>query len=488
MQVSFWTDPVWDHEDPIGKRRRTLITLVVAALIGLLMTGVWGPGTTLGQGQRGDGALGQTVLDHLRSGAGFDTLAVIRLDPAGERQVRIGPDQGTHWELGSITETFTAHVLADAVERGEVSLTDPLARSLPELAGSEVGGVTLGELATHRAGLPPLLPSEARPLAALTLRDPYRASTRELIEEAGSVRVVNPGDYAESRLGAALLGHGLARATGHRDWETMIRDRLLAPLGMRDTVFAATADAIPETRVQGHQSNGRRPQPWAGEGGLPAGISTWITVADLTRYAQAVLAGSAPGMSAADPLADLGGDGRIGLFWRVSPGPAGQTLTWRHGGTSGGASILLVDRANERAVVVLSNTATSVDRLGAGLIADDKPPPRLPGLLEVLALLVMALGALWVIRRAGRATRRTELIVAGLDLLTLALVTAMVGDWITIPGWLHGVALGLGAGGLLLGVRAGKPLPWEGARPTADRVQLGISALLLLLVLGLRMV
>lgn len=490
MQVSFWTDPESDSEDPIGRRRRVIVTFVVAALIGFLMTGVWGPGTTLGRGRGGDVALGETVVDHLRSGAGFDTLAVVEIDSTGTRRVRLGPDQGAHWELGSITKTFTAQVLADAVQRGEVALADPVERHLPELAGSPVGRVTLEELATHRAGLPRLLPSEAArvPLAALTLRDPYRATTQEMLDEARTVELNHRGDYAYSNLGAALLGHALARATGSPDWATMIHDRLLEPLGMHDTVFAPTAGDIPDDRVRGHLSNGRRPQPWAAQGNLPAGVSTWITADDLTRYAEALLAGTAPGMAALEPLADVGSEGRIGLFWHLSPGPQGQTLTWHNGGTFGGSSILLFDRAGGRAVIVLSNTATSVDRLGAGLIAHDKPPQPLPGPLEILAFAVMAVGALWVARRARRATRRTELIVAGFDLITLALLTAMIGAWVTIPGWLHGLALGVGAGGLVLGVRAAKPLPWFGARPAADKVQLGISAALLLLVVGLRVV
>ncbi|WP_432558331.1 serine hydrolase domain-containing protein [Granulicoccus sp. GXG6511] len=490
MQLSFWTDPDRDFEDPIGRRRRIILTLVIAALVGFLLSGVWGPGITLGRGQTGDPALAEDVLDHLRSNAGFETIAVVTLDPGGARQARLGPDEGSHWELGSITKTFTAQVLADAVDRDEVRLEDTLAQHLPELAGSEVGAVTLGELATHRAGVPRLLPSESRraPLAALTLRDPYRATTPELLQEARAVALERPGEYAYSNLGADLLGHALARATGHADWTSTVHTRLLEPLGMRDTVFAATPDELPANRVQGHQTNGRRPQAWAAEGGLPGGVSTWITVADFRRYAEALLAGTAPGMTALDPIADVGDEGRIGLFWQISPGPENQQLTWHNGGTFGASSILLLDRDADKAVLVLNNTSTSVDRLGAGLIADDKPPQPLPGVLEIVALAVMALGAWWVTRRARAATRRAELISAALDLITIALLTAMIGAWFTVPGWLHGVALGLGMGGLLLSVRGAERLPLYGSRPTADKVQVAVSGLLLLVVIGLRLV
>jgi len=490
VQSSFWTDPDRDFEDPIGRRRRIVFTLVATALVGFLMSGVWGPGIALGQGQRGDGVLGERVLDHLRSSGGYDTMSVVEIDRAGSREVRLGPDPGRHWEFGSITKTFTGHVLADAVERGEVNLDDRLALHLPELAAAEVGDVTLGELASHRAGVPRLLPSEQRraPLAALTLRDPYRATTEEVIEESRALQLSGRGDYAYSNLGAELLGHALARATGFQDWTAMVRARLLEPLGMQDVVFAADPGSVPDDRVRAHQTNGRTPQPWAAEGALPAGVSTWITEADATRFATALLDGSAPGMKALEPTAEVGGEGRIGLFWHLSPGPEDQTFTWHNGGTFGGSSILLLDRDAHKAVLVLNNSATSVDRLGAGLIAEDSTPQPLPGILEIVAFLVVALGAWWITRRARAATRRIELVVAGIDLLTIALFTAMIGAWFVIPGWLHGVAVGLGAGGLLLSIRGAESLPWWGPRPQTDKIQLSISVVLLLVVIGLRVV
>lgn len=490
MQRSFWTDPEQDYEDPIGRRRRIIFTLIAGAIAGFMLSGLWGPGTTLGNQHSGDAELGDKVLDHLRASAGLDTLAVVEIDPSGVREVRLGSDQGTHWEFGSITKTFTGHVLADAVQRGEVTLGDTLAQHVPELAGSEIGEVTFGELAAHRGGVPALLPSEARraPLAALTLRDPTRATTADLLAEARDIKLEQRGVYAYSNLGADLLGHALSRATGHVDWATMVRARLLEPLGMRDTFFAPRRDDLPTDRVRGHATNGRSAQAWASEGGLPGGISTWITTADATRYAEALLAGSAPGMSAMEPTAEVGSEGRIGLFWHISPGPKEQRLTWHNGATFGAASILLLDRDAKKVVLVLSNTATSVDRLGAGLIADDKPPQPLPGALEIVALAGVALGSWWVTRRARKASKRIEFVGLGLDLLTIALLTGAIGAWYVVPGWLHGIAVGLGAGGLLLSIRGGQKLPWFGERPRNDKIQVAVSAALLLLVIGLRVV
>src|SRR3954452_19057480 len=83
------------------------------------------------------------------------------IEPAGRRVIAYGapatadphPLNGdTVYEIGSITKVFTSLLLADAVERGEVALTDPVGKFLPaKVKVPERGGrsITLVDLATH---------------------------------------------------------------------------------------------------------------------------------------------------------------------------------------------------------------------------------------------------------------------------------------------------------------------------------------------------
>jgi serine-type D-Ala-D-Ala carboxypeptidase/endopeptidase len=59
----------------------------------------------------------------------------------------------------------------------------------------------------------------------------------------------------------------------------------------------------------------------------------------------------------------------VGLGWLIAhpPGAAGPVL-WHNGGTSGFRSFVAFTRETHTAVVVLSNTARSVDRLGLRLL------------------------------------------------------------------------------------------------------------------------
>jgi CubicO group peptidase (beta-lactamase class C family) len=71
----------------------------------------------------------------------------------------------TVFEIGSITKVFTSLLLADMTQRGEVSLTDPVAKYLPAAVKMpERNGrqITLVDLATHTSGLP-RLPSKLSP-------------------------------------------------------------------------------------------------------------------------------------------------------------------------------------------------------------------------------------------------------------------------------------------------------------------------------------
>lgn len=490
MLPPFWTTAEDDVEDPIGRRRRIIFTLVIGAIIGFLMAGVWGPGVMLGREMRGDTELGEKVYGHLRGNAGFRSLQVIEVDRAGVREAGLGPDEG-RWEAGALTMTFTGHLLADSVSRGEVRAEDRLAAHLPELAGSPVGDATLTDIATQRAGLPRMLPGESvRSVpAALFGVDPYAGTTPDtLLAEARKLPIENPGIYAHSQVGAALLGEALTRAAGQPDWPTLAKVRLFDPLDMRDTTIATSRDLIPPDAVRGHRPNGDRVRPSASTGAAAAGCCTWTTATDLGRYAQALLSGQVPGTAALEPVADGTAPARVGLFWLVSPGPQEQTLTWHFGGTAGSSSFLALDRDAGRAVVVLSNTSHPVDRLGAGLIADDKPPGAAPNPMDLLSALVLAAVVVWTVRRVLGASRRTQVLRAALDFASIALLTALLADWVTVPGWFHGIGVGVGAGALLLGLRRSAELPWTGEHPRSDRVQVIISAAVLLVVLVLMVV
>ena len=69
------------------------------------------------------------------------------------------PDKDTIFEIGSVTKVFTGLLLADMVERRELTLDDAINKFLPQGVRAPTRGekpITLVDLATHTSGLPRL--------------------------------------------------------------------------------------------------------------------------------------------------------------------------------------------------------------------------------------------------------------------------------------------------------------------------------------------
>lgn len=455
-------------------RPRLLVLAVAALVMGTsagLLAGLRGP--TLGAASTGDATLAADVRASFTSERGLGSLSAARVRDGqvtfaglGDAGAGAPPTPQTPYELGSITKTFTAALLADAVARGEVGLDDAVSTHLPELAGTPVGASTLRALATHTAGLPPF-PTSSAPGVLLRVvgnENPYAGSVADLLAATRTTRVSDAGSYRYSNLGVALLGHALARAAAAPDWPTLVRARILQPLGMNSTVVVGAPSDVPTGTARPHHANGWPAPFWTGAAFAPAGSSTVTTAADLATWARALLDGSAPGASAMDPVADIPG-GRIGLAWHVRE-VDGRTVTWHNGGTGGSRTILALDRQRGQAVLLLSSSERDADTAGLRLAATapgqpvaavDRPSPGWAGLIgwNVVALLLLGTAV-----RRWRAGRGWALLDGWLAAATGLLLLLVHGPWLLVPTALWvGLALTTGVLGVAASLRPGDPPP-----------------------------
>jgi CubicO group peptidase (beta-lactamase class C family) len=318
----------------------------------------------------GDAALVERARPLLVGARG--SVAIALIDGGEVEYAFFGADENTDFEIGSITKTFTGSLLADAIERGEVRADERLGDILP-LDQAPVADVTLEELATHTSGLPRIASGGTDVAGSLwaTFRhqDPYGADIGGLIEQARTATLDGRGTHAYSNLGIALLGQALAEAAG-LDYAELVQQRILNPLGMKDSYAPIVPTGLRPGFHTGMNAQGHPEAPWTMKASAPAG-GIRSTIADMTVYAQAQLDGTAPGASALDPRLDAGDGLRIGFNWFTSE-VDGEELQWHNGGTGGYASIVVLDRSTDRAVVVLSNTAASVDTAGFTLLTGEK--------------------------------------------------------------------------------------------------------------------
>ncbi|MEJ2854560.1 MULTISPECIES: serine hydrolase domain-containing protein [unclassified Saccharothrix] len=189
---------------------------------------------------------------------------------------------GTRFEIGSLTKTFTALLLAQMVAAGEVSHDDDVARYLPP--NSLRTPITLAQLATHTSGLPRLPPGLLRTALPRWFTNPYAAfGPNDLLNALPRTRTRDTGTrppYRYSNYGVALLGLALARAAGV-PYANLLADRVLHPLGLHDT------DCTDIHQATGHWHGRPRP-PWHIPG-LPAAGALRSTAPDLLRYLTALL-------------------------------------------------------------------------------------------------------------------------------------------------------------------------------------------------------
>ncbi len=137
---------------------------------------------------------------------------------------------------------------------------------------------------------------------------------------------------------------------------------------------------LPDDTPTGYSVTGRSEAPWAMNGWAPAG-GIRSTPADMVGYAQALLDGSAPGIDALTPRWESGLDAfaprwesaeqEVGYAWFTEE-IEGRTITWHDGGTGGFASIIILDRASNRAVIILSNTSASVNDAAMTLLLGER--------------------------------------------------------------------------------------------------------------------
>jgi CubicO group peptidase (beta-lactamase class C family) len=283
------------------------------------------------------------------------------------------PDEQTLFEIGSITKAFTGILLADMHLRGEVDLDDPLSRHLrgsgPAWRRREP---TLRELATHRSGLPNVPGALGRKELAFGLgiggRDPWRdvdAHRYLQLQRETSPRLAPGGRLRYSSMGYGLLGDALAAAAG-KQWEDLLRERILAPLGMHATAVTPAAAVI-----QGRSRRGK-PRPPI-EDLMPAAGSLRSNLADMSAFLEACRSpgpdppGEALGL-AQRPAHRINRRMSIGLGWLIVTPRAKNPVVWHNGGTWGFRSFAGFSQDRGRAALVLANTARSVDRLGWRLL------------------------------------------------------------------------------------------------------------------------
>ncbi len=159
---------------------------------------------------------------------------------------------GSLFWIASMSKPITAAALMILVDEGKVKLDDPVEKYLPEFKNLWLTAekdnehillkrpsrpITIRECLSHTSGLPFKSEMEAPTLDGLPLKDAVRSYTN-------TPMIFDPGTkYQYSNAGINTAGRIIEVVSG-KPYETFLEERLLAPLGMKDTTFWPSEEQV----------------------------------------------------------------------------------------------------------------------------------------------------------------------------------------------------------------------------------------------------
>ncbi|GLQ98135.1 serine hydrolase [Dyella mobilis] len=285
------------------------------------------------------------------------------------------PTPSTVYEIGSVTKTFTATLLANFVVKGQLRLDQPLSTLLPgfTIPSKDGKAITLANIAEQNSGLP-RLPSNMKPADPT---DPYADYDAAKLKQflAAYTLPRDPGArYEYSNLAVGLLGYALGQHAG-TGYPALLKSTIFDPLKMKDS-SVGVSNPDPTGMAGGHDAMGKPVPGWhldalAGAGAIRS------TGADMLRYLQANMgllpSPLLPAMQLAQTARTSAGSStvQIGLIWMTQHDGRQPEIVWHNGMTGGYASFIGFTSDRKHGVVILTNAQVDVDDLGFASLRPD---------------------------------------------------------------------------------------------------------------------
>ncbi|MCL7989218.1 beta-lactamase family protein [Sphingobacterium sp. lm-10] len=284
------------------------------------------------------------------------------------------PTEDNIYEIGSITKTFTATLLADLVERQVISLDDSIIKFLPDslARNTALHKITFRNLANHTSGLP-RLPDNWNSGSGYVAADPYAHYDRKALFaylRHAKLDHEPETEYAYSNLGYGLLGELIA-IISKKPFDACLKETLTQPLHMRATDLKVDPK---NTNVLKVYEGGQEVPVWHFQA-MAGGGAIKSTIDDLLRYAITQLATPENAIQRAMAATKLftfyipENNMDIGLAWHTDL-QEDMNLFWHNGGTAGSSSYMAIIPDERSAVIVLSNSNEPLDSTAIAIVRE----------------------------------------------------------------------------------------------------------------------
>ncbi|SHJ30624.1 CubicO group peptidase, beta-lactamase class C family [Hymenobacter daecheongensis DSM 21074] len=274
----------------------------------------------------------------------------------------------TKFRIGSLSKQFTAMLVMQLVEKGQLKLDAPISTYLPDYPKPSADKITLHQLLAHTAGLP-----------NYTAQPGFQAISRQPTTPAAFVSTFaglplefEPGtSYRYSNSGYFVLGAIIEKVTG-KSYAQVLSEQILQPLRMQDTGYDLPGTILPR-RAAGYVKNEQETAnaPYLDMSVPYAAGALYSTVQDLYKWDQALYTTqllSAAGRATMFKPVKNG----YGYAWISSKGVMGKdtvNLLWHNGRISGFGTELMRAPQDRNLVIVLDNEGgTQVEDLTIDLM------------------------------------------------------------------------------------------------------------------------
>ena len=327
----------------------------------------------------------------------------------------------TTFRYASITKQFTAAAIMKLVDRGQVSLDDPLTKYLPDYPGPG-GAATVRQLLNHTSGI---VPYTQIPEWAALADSGAGITTQGLIDLFKNKPLqFQPGErYNYNNSGYVLLGAILEKVTG-KSWDQAVIDLATGPAGLK-SIMGGTHEAKVKGMASGYTEEDGKivPAPVLHMSQPHAAGALIGTADDLARWGNALHSGkivsvaSYRAMTAAGKLTN--GESIQYGFGLVPSDVRGRATIGHNGGINGfvTSSVYVADPKIFVVVLANSNAIGSTDmmaaRLAAAALGDPFPeykalPVDAKAVAPLLGTYALSVGERVFFERGGKLyTRRS---------------------------------------------------------------------------------
>ncbi|MGH1452101.1 MAG: serine hydrolase domain-containing protein [Paracoccaceae bacterium] len=271
------------------------------------------------------------------------------------------------WHIGSITKSFTATLVMQMHEAGQIDIDVPIGAQFPELSGQmhrDWQGLTFVDLLGHTAGLPADTDWDKAELAGQGNATAARRTALSALW--GKPIQGKQGQFSYSNLGYVLAGY-LIELRARSSWEMLVKQNIAQPLGLHSLGFGPPSG--PGVAF-GHRRAGLRqkPVPPTDPGADnppvmgPAG-RIHISVPDLLKWGQAHLNACRNGgiiTVASCQRMQHAGTGGMGLGWGVQNSKSGLHMVLHDGSNTRWYAFLVLVPERDAVLVVVQNDGRSL--------------------------------------------------------------------------------------------------------------------------------